>query len=140
MTSDSSSNGTPRLAATDVESAPVACATLYNAQRLRTDTWSRLRDAARRLSRVDAATDEAKRLTGAIGSAFEFLAPLEHYFAFPGATVLERLCATLDGGDRVALAAQTARVVGIWTGDADRGLDLTLTLYLRHRSVPTSPA
>ncbi len=128
MTShDSTANGTPRQAATDVESAPVACATLYNAQRLRTDTWSRLRDAARRLARVDADTEEATRLAGAIRAAFEFLEPLELYFAFPGATVLERLRATFDSEDRAALAAQTARVVGFWTGDAYRGLDLTLT-------------
>ncbi|MFT5358429.1 MAG: arginine decarboxylase, partial [Polyangiales bacterium] len=115
----------PRPAGTDVESAPEAGATLHNAKRLRTDTWSLIRDAARRLAHTSVEDDEKVRLTDTCRNAFDFLAPIEQYFAFPGATVLSRLRDTFERENFSRFAEQAKRVVGFWTTDSYRQLDLT---------------
>lgn len=117
----------PGPADTDVESAPAAVATLHNAKRLRTDTWSLLRDASRRLARTSADLAETERLSQTCRHAFEYLAPIEKYFAFPGATVLDRLRTTFERGDQTLFAEQATRIVGFWTTDAYRRLDLSRT-------------
>ena len=114
-------------AATDVEGAPLALTTMFNAARLRTDTWSRLRDASRRLARVGAEGEEGARLSVACKAAFEFLAPIERYFAFPGAAILERLRSTFERGELARFAKQTVQVVSFWTSETYRHVDLTRT-------------
>ncbi len=60
---------------------------LYNVGRLRTDIWHFLRDSARQLRRIQhdpKQADDQMWLTTACGEVFEFLRPVEEYFAFPG--------------------------------------------------------
>ncbi len=74
---------------------------LYNVGRLRTDIWHFLRDSARRLRRIQQDprhADDKMWLTTACGEVFDFLRPLEDYFAFPGVTALQQLRANFDRG------------------------------------------
>ncbi len=100
---------------------------LYNVNRLRTDIWHFLRDSARRLRRIelDARFAEDKEsLVTACNEVFDFLRPLEDYFAFPGVTALEQLRANFDRGSYNDLARQTMRLVRMMNNGAYRRLDL----------------
>jgi arginine decarboxylase len=101
---------------------------LYNVGRLRTDIWHFLRDSARQLRRVH---DDARHaedrvwLTTACGEVFDFLRPLEEYFAFPGVSALQQLRLSFDRGAYEDLARQTLRLVWMTNNGAFRKLDLT---------------
>ena len=100
---------------------------LYNVVRLRTDIWHFLRDSARRLRRFQAEPrpgDDAAALTAACGEVFDFLIPLEDYFAFPGIAAVEQLRSSLDRGMYIDLARQTLRLVRMMNNGACRRLDL----------------
>ena len=100
---------------------------LYNVGRLRTDIWHFLRDSARRLRRIHndpRFADDKMWLTTACGEVFDFLRPLEDYFAFPGVTALEQLRSNLDRGLFEDLARQTLRLVRMMNNESYRRLDL----------------
>ncbi len=100
---------------------------LYNVGRLRTDLWHFLRDSARRLRRIhdDSRYAEDKMwLLTACDEVFDFLRPLEDYFAFPGPLALEQLRANFDNSAYDMLARQTSRLVRMMNNGAFRRLDL----------------
>ncbi len=100
---------------------------LYNVGRLRTDIWHFLRDSARRLKRIQQDSrhaDDRMWLTTACGEVFEFLSPLEDFFAFPGVAALEQLRATFNRGNFDDLARQTLRLVRMMNNGSYRRLDL----------------
>ncbi len=100
---------------------------LYNVGRLRTDIWHFLRDSARRLRRIQKdphQADDRMWLTTACGEVFDFLRPVEEYFAFPGTTALEQLRSNFDRRSYDELARQTLRLVRMMNNGAYRRLDL----------------
>ncbi len=100
---------------------------LYNVGRLRTDIWHFLRDSARRLRRIQQDplhADDKMWLMTACGEVFDFLFPLEDYFAFPGVAALEQLRASFDSGALDDLARQTLRLVRMMNNGSYRRLDL----------------
>lgn len=100
---------------------------LYNVVRLRTDIWHFLRDSARRLRRIQMEprhADDKVWLTTACGEVFDFLLPIEDYFAFPGISAVEQLRSSLDRGNYTDLARQTLRLVRMMNNGAYRRLDL----------------
>jgi len=99
----------------------------YNVGRLRTDIWHFLRDSARQLRRIQQdqlQADNKMWLITACGEVFEFLRPLEDYFAFPGVAALEQLRASFDRGAYDDLARQTLRLVRMMNNGSFRRLDL----------------
>jgi arginine decarboxylase len=100
---------------------------LYNVGRLRTDIWHFLRDSARRLRRIHddpRFADDKMWLITACGEVFDFLRPLEDYFAFPGITALEQLRSSFDRGLFDDLARQALRLVRMMNNESYRRLDL----------------
>ncbi len=100
---------------------------LYNVGRLRTDIWHLLRDSARRLRRIHddpQFADDKMWLTTACGEVFDFLQPIEEFFAFPGVTALEQLRSNLSRGKFEDLARQTLRLVRMMNNESYRRLDL----------------
>lgn len=97
--------------------------TPYNLSRIRSDTWNRLRDASRRLRTL---ADDAKQeiLIGACRQAFDVLAGLEPYHAFPGTRVLAYLRSLLEDQDYEELASACIRLVRMTSTDSYRRLDL----------------
>ncbi len=108
----------------DLDPANVA---IYNANRLRTDIWHFLRDSARRLRRIQSdpafAADKVW-LISACADVFEFLVPLEDYFAFPGQAALQQIRTSFDRHNFDDFARQTMRLVRMVGNHAYRRLDL----------------
>ncbi len=98
---------------------------LYNAARLRTDSWNRLRDLARRLRRLKPGDPEFEPLMRECAATFTFLRPSERYHAFPGWQVFEQLSKNFDKGAYEAVARQSIRLVRMMTTNAYRRLDLS---------------
>ncbi len=97
---------------------------LYNAQRVRTDQWNRLRDAARRLSRGTRDERERTELENTCRDAFRILDGFESYFAFPGLRTLEQVRHLFEAGDYTRFGGQMIRLVRFLTSGAYRRLDL----------------
>lgn len=116
----------------DVEGSSVVVATPYNHHRMRSDTWNRLRDAARRLrtsapirSDTKEYNDEAARLSRACVQAFESLELVEPYHAFPGMRLVGHLRELFEAQRYPALAALCIRVVRMLSTGSFRRLDLS---------------
>ncbi len=97
----------------------------YSAVQLRTDRWIALRDAIDGLTRADAKT--RKKLTAQVTQLFDMLAPIERFWAFPGATAFQQLQRMFEHGAIDDLIFSVKRVV--------RAL---ATGAYRRRSVPLS--
>ncbi len=97
---------------------------LYNLWRVRTDSWNRLRDVARRLHRGVAQASDAERLALACRQALDALGPLEPFFAFPGWRAFQRLEAFHQRQQWDVLARTTIRLVRLLTTGSFRRLDL----------------
>ncbi|HUF68450.1 MAG TPA: hypothetical protein VMM79_07315 [Longimicrobiales bacterium] len=104
---------------------------LYNMQRVRTDQWNRLRDAARRLARGARDEREQKDLATTCREAFTALDPLEHYYAFPGYHAFEQVRELFQSGDYGRFGPHTVRLLRLLTSGAYRRLDL-LDLRIRN--------
>ncbi len=107
------------------ESETSSATALYNAGRLRTDTWNQLRDFARRLRRLEHADEERTRLEQDCRSAFERLAPIEQFCVFPGAQAFAQIRQTFEDEDYEVLSQQVVRIVRLMSGSAYRRLDLS---------------
>lgn len=108
---------------------------LYNVGRVRTDIWHLLRDSVRRLRRIQddlTHADEKMWLTTVCGEVFEFLMPLEDYFAFPGVAALEQLRSSFLKGSYEELTRQTLRLVRMMNNGSFRRLDLASSKLLNY--------
>ena len=83
----------------------------YNASRLRTDAWDRLKRVTRLLREAEGMTSETRGLRAEAERLFGVLAPLEGYWAFPGWRALKQLQRRLAQGEYAVLERQTARTV-----------------------------
>ncbi len=111
----------------DLQNLDPSRVALYNVGRLRTDIWHFLRDSLRQLRRVhdDPQQADVKMwLTTACGEVFDYLRPLEEYFAFPGVTALEQLRTSFDQRAYDDLVRQSLRLVRMMNNGAYRRLDL----------------
>ncbi|MCA9727941.1 MAG: ornithine decarboxylase, partial [Candidatus Eisenbacteria bacterium] len=98
---------------------------LHSLPRARTDSWNRLRDAARRLRRIDRSSSEHARLQQSCQALFEFLDAVEAFHAFPGRPTLRQVRQHFEKGIYEAFSRQTIRLVRLLTTDAYRRLDLS---------------
>lgn len=97
---------------------------MYNIPRLRIDIWNGLRDAARRLRRIEAGK-ERDALCKTCAESFEFLKPIESYCAFPGRLTLDQIYKHFERGNYEAFASQTIKIVRLIATNAYRRLDLS---------------
>lgn len=73
---------------------------MYNSVwQLRADSWCRLEDAADRLARMSAAGRPTDDQHGICEGLLEELAPLEHYWAYPGGAQFAKLNRLFEAGD-----------------------------------------
>ena len=107
--------------------APPDDTALINVARTRTDTWNRLRDAARRLRRTPLAEEEVQRLRETCTEAFRFLRSIERFHAFPGERALHQVRQHFERGAYEAFAQQVVRLVRLATTGAYRRLDLSVS-------------
>ncbi len=111
----------------DVEGIHSIVLTPFNLTRARSDTWHRLRDAARRLRTMSGQepTAELSALRRACREALDSLSGLECYFCFPGRRVVAYLDQLLREARWAELAAAAIRVVRMLSTDGYRRLDLS---------------
>jgi arginine/lysine/ornithine decarboxylase len=83
----------------------------YNASRLRTDSWNRLKTAARHLAEATRSAAPKKEHRRLAAETLAALKPLEAYWAFPGQELVDDLAAMLEDKKHEDLAWLTARVV-----------------------------
>jgi arginine decarboxylase len=115
-------------ASNKAETAPAASEfALSNIARVRTDSWNRLRDTARRLRRIGPDSAENQELTASAGAALDILATLEPYHAFPGQRALEQVRNHFERRNGEALANQLIRLVRLLTTGAYRRIDLSVS-------------
>ena len=60
---------------------------------VRADTWSAIADATKRLDEASFSPKREEQLESELGAMLEFVALMEHYWAFPGAQRVERITA-----------------------------------------------
>lgn len=82
----------------------------YSASQLRADRWSSLREVAESLSRHGATGRRGVKLLATARELFEVLAPIEVYWAFPGASAFEHLRRMLEHGNLNDLSSSVRRV------------------------------
>jgi arginine decarboxylase len=82
----------------------------FNASHLRIDTWARLKRSAERLAR-DPEGPRADEHGRQVASALDLLAPIEPYWAFPGASLFDELRQLHEDGRFHDLASGTSRIV-----------------------------
>ncbi len=99
---------------------------LYNAARLRTDSWNRLRDLARRLRRLPASDPSQEQLVSECADTFAFLRRTEVYHAFPGRQAFEQLRKHFEKGAYEPLARHAVRLVRMMMTGSYRRLDLSV--------------
>ncbi|MGE0711802.1 MAG: aminotransferase class I/II-fold pyridoxal phosphate-dependent enzyme [Planctomycetota bacterium] len=92
----------------------------YNASRLRTDTWSRLKTSARRLGAALEAGYPGDNHREQLDKCLAELAALEDYWAFPGERVVEELKRLLADEDLEGLAELSSRTVRLLTSHSYR--------------------
>ncbi|MCA9538455.1 MAG: hypothetical protein KC620_06175 [Myxococcales bacterium] len=109
----------------DVEGTAALVPTPYNHQRLRSDTWNRLRDAARRLRSADADDPRRDLLRAACAEALETLRAIERYHAFPGWRLVAHLHELHTAGRAVELATACIRVLRMMSTESYRQLDFS---------------
>ncbi len=97
----------------------------YNASRLRTDTWDRLKIATARLNHATRDRRTVDALRAEVSEALRLLEPMESYWAFPGRKVFRDLARLFEREEYEALARQTARIVRLLVSGAYRKRDLS---------------
>jgi arginine decarboxylase len=107
--------------------APALGTTLTNVVRGRTDSWNRMRDAARRLRRIAREDPEAERLRAICTEACNFLRTIERYHAFPGERALMQVREHFQRGAYEPFAHQTVRLVRLLTTGGFRRVDLSVS-------------
>lgn len=111
----------------DVEGGHAIVPTPYNLARARSDTWHRLRDAARRLRMMQSIDfdEEHAALRLACRESLDNLSTLEPYYCFPGRRIIAYLRHLFDETRYTELASGAIRVVRMLSTDAYRRLDLS---------------
>lgn len=104
---------------------------IYNAARMRTDVWNRLRDLARRLRRVADDDADVPPLRTACEGIFAFLRPLETLYAFPGSAAVEQIYQHFERASYEAFARQTIRLVRLLATGGYRRIDFS-TSHVRN--------
>lgn len=92
----------------------------YSATQLRADRWSALREAAEGLQRHGADGRQGKKLLATAEALFEALAPVETYWAFPGAAAFDHLRKLLHNGNIEDLSVSIRRIARALTSGAYR--------------------
>ena len=99
----------------------------FSATQLRADRWSALREASEGLHRHGAEGRQGKKLLATAETIFDALAPIESYWAFPGAHAFEHLRKLLQTGNIEDLSVSVRRIARALTSGA-----------YRRRSIPLS--
>jgi len=86
----------------------------------RSDAWSRLEEASGRLVRAQGRGQPLHELTEAIERLLEELAPLERYWAFPGAASVEQTRLHFRAGRYDDVASRVARINRALVGESYR--------------------
>ena len=92
----------------------------YSATQLRADRWSALREAVEALSRHRAEGPQRRKILATAEELFAALAPIELYWAFPGAAAFDHLRKLLDSGSIEDLTILIRRVARALTSGAYR--------------------
>ncbi|MCG6902492.1 MAG: aminotransferase class I/II-fold pyridoxal phosphate-dependent enzyme [Rhodobacter sp.] len=98
----------------------------YSATQLRADRWSSLRETAESLIVHGIEGRQGKKLLATAESLFEALAPIEVYWAFPGASTFEHLRRLLEQRNVDDLCAAVRRVARALTSGAYRRRSITI--------------
>ena len=92
----------------------------YSATQLRADRWSTLREAAEGLHRHGTDGRQGKKLLSLAESLLDALAPVESYWAFPGAAAFDHLRKLLDQRNTEELSIAIRRISRALTSGAYR--------------------
>lgn len=92
----------------------------YNASRLRTDAWDRLKTATRHLAQTTLQGGGGSELRREVAGLLATLEPLEGYWAFPGRRVLRELKRRVESREYDLLAREVAHVVRLLVSHAYR--------------------
>lgn len=109
----------------DVESTLATAVSPYNHHRVRSDTWNRLRDAARRLRNPAHGGVHVDSLRLACVQAFETLVVIEQYHAFPGQRLVVHLRGLFDSENYADVASICVRLARMLSTGSYRRLDLS---------------
>ena len=99
----------------------------YSATQLRADRWSALREAAEGLHRHGAEGRQGKKLMATAEALLEALAPIETYWAFPGAHAFEHIRRLLAHGSVEELSIAVRRIARALASGAYRRRSIPLT-------------
>ncbi|MCA9286119.1 MAG: hypothetical protein KDA22_12920, partial [Phycisphaerales bacterium] len=116
-------NARPMETATGVTDPSVTA--LFNMWRFRIDSWTRIRDYARRLRRLHEDDSERARMVEECEQALKALQPIEAYFAFPGIPAFAHVRHLFNNGIYEALARHTIRIVRLMSSGGYRRIDLS---------------
>ncbi|SNS31349.1 aminotransferase class I/II-fold pyridoxal phosphate-dependent enzyme [Tropicimonas sediminicola] len=92
----------------------------FSATQLRADRWSALREACEGMERHGVSSRQGKKLRAAALDLMEALAPIETYWAFPGAAVFENLRRLLAQENIEDLSVSVRRIARALTSGAYR--------------------
>lgn len=92
----------------------------YSATQLRADRWSALREAVEGLSRHGIEGRQGQKILATVEELFEALAPIELYWAFPGATAFDHLRRQFENRNVEDLTTLIRRVARALTSGAYR--------------------
>ncbi|MCT8329474.1 aminotransferase class I/II-fold pyridoxal phosphate-dependent enzyme [Albidovulum sediminis] len=92
----------------------------YSATQLRADRWSALREAVEALSRHGTEGRQGKKILATVEELFEALAPIERYWAFPGAHAFDHLRRVFENRNFDDLTTLIRRVARALTSGAYR--------------------
>ncbi|SES78866.1 aminotransferase class I/II-fold pyridoxal phosphate-dependent enzyme [Oceanicella actignis] len=98
----------------------------YSASQLRMDRWSTLRETMESLQRAGPAGRSADKLARRAAELLEALAPIELYFAFPGAAAFEHMRRLLEARNIDDLSHVVRRVARALTSGAYRRRSIQL--------------
>ncbi len=92
----------------------------YSATQLRADRWSALREAVEALSRHGTEGRQGRKILATVEELFEALAPIELYWAFPGAHAFDHLRRVFENRNFDDLTTLIRRVARALTSGAYR--------------------
>ncbi len=96
----------------------------YDAAQVRSDLWTRVEDAARRLNRRHRRGGEPGDSLARVEEALELLTITETFWAFPGSRAVEELRQTFQEQDYELLEEQAESYVRVLAGEAYRRRDV----------------
>jgi arginine decarboxylase len=107
----------------------------YNFSQMRSDTWSRLKAAARALAEVHTpdSFSQIEQLRSSITDFLNKLEPVEQYFAFPGPRLLAKLKRRFERGEYRAFARDVSKVV--WALISEQYRDRLASKYSSRSSI-----